>query len=351
MERNWVSCGQMYYDHNATSPIPPNVRAAVEHAMAATWANPSSPHRPGQTAASAVQQARATIARCMGTEPGSVTFTSGATEANAWVLAGSTLPVIASATEHPSVLAWAEELIPVHPNGTIDLEWLEKRLRDQPALVSVMAANNETGVIQPTDTVYNMVKESGGRFHCDATQWVGRMESKLSADYITLSAHKFGGPRGIGALISADPPDPYLRGGAQERGRRGGTLNGPGIIGFAAAIEGLQTILPTERDRLAAFCRTRGAIEIGAEAPRLPNTLCALFEHPGDLIVAGLDLEGVYASTGSACSSGSAQESHVLTAMGLKGAPVRFSFGADTPAGPAIDALTLVLARLEDACV
>ena len=341
----------MYLDHNATSPMPKAVREAVFAAMERHWANPDSPHRLGQDAAMAVQRARTIVAERVGARPKDVTFTSGATEANAWVLGRSSVPVVAAATEHPSVLAWADDVVPVDADGVVNLSALEARLQAGPALVSVMAANNETGVIQPIDEVRKLVHRYGARLHCDATQWVGRMERTPAADWLTVSAHKLGGPRGVGALIGAEtPPESLLRGGAQERGRRGGTVNAPGIIGFGVAVEHAKPAEAMERDRLEAFCRSRGAAIIGEDADRLPNTLCALFSHPGDLIVAGLDLEGVFASTGSACSSGSAQASHVLEAMGVSGVPVRFSLGHDSAAQPAIEALSTVLGRLEDAC-
>lgn len=340
----------MYYDHNATSPMPDTVRKAVSDAMAQTWANPSSPHRLGQASAMAVQAARQVIADRLGVRAKDVTFTSGATEANAWVLGKAQLPVVVAATEHPSVLAWADETIPVDGNGVIDIAALDSRLAESPALVSVMAANNETGVIQPIQEIAAIAHKHGSAFHCDATQWIGRMTGPLKADWLTLSAHKFGGPRGVGALVGQDAPDALLKGGAQERGRRGGTLNVPGIVGFGAAIEALEPYSATERDRLEAFCISKGATVVGAEVDRIPNTLCALFPHPGDLVVAGLDLEGICASTGSACSSGSAQASHVLKAMGISGVPVRFSFGAKTTADSAIKALSTVVERLEDSC-
>jgi len=341
----------MYFDHNATSPMPEVVCSAVSDAMANHWANPSSPHRLGQAAAIAVQRARSIVAERLGVRPKDVTFTSGATEANAWVLGKSSLPVLAASTEHPSVLEWADEVIPVDTNGVVDLDAIERRLRAGPALVSVMAANNETGVIQPIADVRRLCQAAGAPLHCDATQWVGRMPNAVAADWLTVSAHKLGGPRGVGALIGEEPPpEMLLRGGSQERGRRGGTLNAPGIIGFGVALEHSERFSSTERDRLEDFCRSRGAIIVGGAADRLPNTLCALFKHPGDMVVAGLDLEGIFASTGSACSSGSAQASHVLDAMGIRGVPVRFSLGPHTPAQPAIDALQRVLDRLESAC-
>jgi cysteine desulfurase len=294
--------------------------------------------------------ARRTIALRLGVPPKAVFFTSGATEANAWALHGADLPVIASAIEHPSVLEWADEVIGVDPQGVIDLEALEARLKVGPALVCVMAANNETGVIQPIEDVRRLCAENGSRFHCDATQWVGRMEGAILADSITISAHKLGGPRGVGALVTLDPPEALFRGGPQERGRRSGTLNVPGIIGFGQAVSECMPAESTERDALEAFCISRGAAIVGAGAPRLPNTCSAMFSLPGDLIVAAMDLGGLCASTGSACSSGSSQTSHVLGAMGVVGVPVRFSLGPESLAEHAIAVMGPVLDRMETPC-
>jgi len=342
----------MYLDHNATSPMPTAVRDAVVDAMDRFWANPSSPHRLGQAASVQVEQARRVIAERAGVAAKTVHFTSGATEGNAWVLAGQSLPVIASAVEHPSVLAWASETIGADTGGVIDTEALDRRLAEGPAVVSVMAANNETGVIQPVEEIAQICKARGARLHCDATQWFGRFTGPLFGDWITVSAHKFGGPRGVGAMISGLPPTALLQGGKQERGHRAGTLNVPGIIGFGAAINTTQQWDATrgERDKLEQYCLKVGGKTIGTTDSRLPNTASILFDVPGDLIVPALDLQGVQASTGSACSSGANQASHVLKAMSIEGTPVRFSFGPDSKAQPAIDALEAVLGLLEASC-
>ena len=340
----------MYFDHNATSPMSDSVRAAVTHAMGTHWANPNSPHRLGQAAAVQVEMARRTIAMRLGVPPKAVFFTSGATEANAWALHQPGLPVIASAVEHPSVAEWADEVIGVDSEGIIDLDALESRLKKGSAVVCVMAANNETGVIQPIEEVAKLVSDNGSRFHCDATQWVGRMDGIVRADSITVSAHKLGGPRGVGALVTLDPPKSVFRGGGQERGRRAGTLNVPGIIGFGQAVSECSAFDPVQRDTLEAFCVSRGAVILGGGAPRLPNTCSALFSVPGDLLVAGMDLEGLCASTGSACSSGSSQASQVLRAMGVDGIPVRFSLGRDSISEDAISVLGQVLDQMEVPC-
>lgn len=341
----------MYLDHNATSPMPEPVRTAVTDAMSTAWANPSSPHALGQAAAAQVQRCRNIIAERLGVRAKDVFFTSGATEANAWVLGRSDQPVVAASTEHPSVLEWSQETVPVSEFGLLELDVLEERLSTGSALVSVMAANNETGVRQPVEEIGRLCRQYGAAFHCDATQVFGRMNEVIKADFLTVSAHKFGGPRGVGALVTRTPPPGMLRGGQQERGHRAGTLNVPGIIGFAEALQCDRRWDSTERDKLEVFCIEQGARIVGSGTKRLPNTLSVLFGHPGDLLVAALDLHGVFASTGSACSSGSSQSSHVLDAMGLHGTPVRFSFGPESEAQPAIDALVKVLKQLEGACV
>jgi cysteine desulfurase len=221
-------------------------------------------------------------------------------------------------------------------------------------MVSVMAANNETGVIQPTAHVAKLCARYGVCFHSDATQVPGRVPMP-QADAITLSAHKFGGPHGVGALVMATPPEGLLLGGGQERGRRAGTTNTAGIAGMGAAAEvALQqgTFDSGPRDALEAALLDHGAQLIGGGAPRLPNTCTILAKVPGDLIVAALDLAGIAASSGAACSTGSTKSSRTLRAMGLDGMPVRFSFGHDSQAHPASFAQTIVgiIAGVEDAC-
>lgn len=349
-----------YLDHNATCPLLPAARAAMLDAADRLWANPSSPHRAGRDAAMAVDRARRQVAALVQRDARDVIFTSGATEANALALQGSRSAsrpqVWTSAVEHPSALAWADRRLPVDRRGVLDLEQLARALAeagDQVAIVSVMAANNETGVLQPVAEIAPIVRQAGALFHCDATQLPGRLPVRLDADLITLSAHKMGGPRGVGALIGRPAPQPQLRGGPQERGRRAGTHNTPGIVGFGAAAEAVSAqppFEPSRRDRLEAACRALGATILGEGAPRLPNTLSALFQAPGELVVAALDLEGVAVSTGSACASGASEPSHVVEAMGFSGVPVRFSLGPDTEIEAAVEALELVLRRMEGQC-
>jgi len=343
----------MYLDHNATSPMPQRVRDAFLRAVEENWGNPSSAHAHGQRAAMALDCARHQVAALGGWRAKDVTFTAGATEANAWVL--SQMPsaqrpnVVVSAVEHPSVLAWATRIVSVDAQGRVDLDALEEAMDDSVSVVSIMGANNETGVLQPLGPVAEMAKRHGAAFHCDASQLPGRVRLEVPADMITIAGHKFGAPPGIGALIGANPPPALLRGGGQERGRRAGTHNLPGIVamGEAAALavdEG--PLSPVQRDLLEASCIAMGGDVLGGAVERLPNTCCVGFGVPGDLIVTALDLAGVAASTGSACGSGAAKSSHVVAAMGREDIPVRFSFGRESLADPAVQALERIMGQM-----
>lgn len=355
-----VRPASLYLDHNATSPLLPEARAAFVDALDRAWGNPSSPHAAGREAASVLDRARRQVGTLVDRDPRSVVFTSGATEANSLALQGlvsSERPLrVVSAIEHPSVRAWGDLVVACLPNGQVDLVSLDRTLSEHPgriAVVSIMAANNETGVVQPLVEVAACLREHGVPLHVDATQLPGRLPVRVPADLITLSAHKFGGPRGAGCLVVPAGLQPrmaaLLRGGPQERGLRGGTENVAACAGMgaAAAAAARHTLSPAPRDALEAACRALGAVILGADAPRLPNTVTALFDVPGDLLVMGLDLEGVAASTGSACSSGAAKPSHVVEAMGLSGVPLRLSTGWDTPSQipEAVAALRAVVAR------
>ncbi len=302
-----------------------------------------------------LDRARQQVGALVGRDPRQVFFTSGATESNAWALRGlGPGLVLTSAVEHPSVLAWADRIAPVDRRGVVDVAALRAQaasLAGELAVISVMAANNETGVLQPIAEIAALARSLGVPFHCDATQLPGRLRMEIDADLITLSAHKFGGPRGVGALVTALELDPLLRGGPQERQRRAGTHNIPAIAGMGAAAAVLGAMDPGPRDALEATCRALGARILGEGAPRLPNTLSVLFGVPGDLVVMALDLEGVCASNGSACSSGAAADSHVLAAMGLSGIPVRFSVGADAEVGEVCRIIERVIKTMEASCV
>ena len=343
----------MYADHNATAPLDPAVRAAMREAEEEAWANPSSPHAAGRRAAARLDLARRAIAARLDLPARAVRFTSGATEANAWALAGRR--VLASAVEHPSVRAWASGFVPVDGQGVVHLDALDAALRAGGwDLVSVMAANNETGVLQPIDEVAALCRAHGVPLHVDAAQMPGRLPLPAVGDWMTLTTHKCGGPRGVGALIVRGPePAPLLRGGPQERGTRAGTEPVPLVVGLAAALcRDLPPFDPAPRDALEAAVRRLGGEVLGAAAPRLPNTCCALFSAPGDLLVMALDLAGVAASTGAACSSGAARPSEVLAAMGLPGrVPVRFSLGREErDTAPLAAALEQALAAMEGSC-
>src|SRR5450755_231293 len=354
---------RVYLDWNATTPL----RREAREAMAAAWelaGNPSSVHAEGRQARRLVEEARASIAGAIGALPRNVIFASGGTEANALALTprlrrGSGLPVkrlLVSAIEHASVLSGGrfpvEEvgIVSVTSSGLLDLDRLRAMLADgPPALVSVMLANNETGAVQPVAEAGEIVHQAGGLLHVDAIQAFGKIAfdiNAMNADLVTLSAHKIGGPKGIGALVLAEGllgPEPLLRGGGQELGRRAGTENVAGIAGFGAAASAAMSSLQNEsvrveslRNRLESGLRqTPGVIVFSHEAPRVPNT--TLFTVPGmkaETAVIGFDLAGIAVSSGSACSSGKVQPSHVLEAMGFgpeiaQGA-VRLSLGWST---------------------
>jgi cysteine desulfurase len=332
--------------------------------------NPSSVHGEGRTARRLIEEAREQVARLAGADPADVVFTSGGTEANALALtpsvmrAGDRTPqerLLLSAIEHPSVKtggrfpADAVSEIPVTAQGIADLAALKAMLANHVsvggrALVSIMLANNETGVIQPVRAAADIVHEAGGLLHVDAVQAPGRMPldlGALGADLLTLSAHKLGGPKGTGALVRAPGihiSELLIKGGGQERGSRAGTENVSGIAGFGAAAAAARQSLEADvarmrgmRDRLETDLRatTPQAVIFGADAPRLPNTtLFALSGIKAETAVIAFDLDGVAVSSGAACSSGKVQPSHVLGAMGvpaaLSGGAIRVSLGPAT---------------------
>jgi cysteine desulfurase len=354
---------RVYLDWNATTPL----RSEARQAMADAWelsGNPSSVHTEGRKARRLVEDARAAIAAAVGARPQDVIFSSGGTEANALALtpglrrgAGQKVErLLVSAIEHTSVLAGgrfrAEAIgtIKVTGAGLVDLDHLRARLAEGPAaLVSVMSANNETGAVQPVAEVARIVHETGGLLHVDAIQAFGKIPRDLNSmgsDLITLSAHKIGGPKGAGAVVLAEDVqglEPLLRGGGQELGRRAGTENVAGISGFGAAAKAAMIALGPDAARLGGLRnqledglkQTPGMIVFSEDVPRLPNT--TLFTVPGlkaETAVIGFDLAGIAVSSGSACSSGKVQPSHVLEAMGLgrelaQGA-VRLSLGWST---------------------
>ncbi|KPF71915.1 cysteine desulfurase [alpha proteobacterium AAP81b] len=328
---------RVYLDHAATTPVLPAAIAAMAEA-AACVGNPASVHAAGRAANGLVERARDRIAAWAGVAPERIVFTSGGTEALALALNGSgAARVLAGATEHSAVLAARDdiELLPVDRAGVIDLSALAEALARGPALVAIQHANNETGVVQPIDEIAAMVREAGGRLLVDAVQSAGKLPLP-AADFVALSAHKLGGPMGVGALIVADPASlvAIQKGGGQERGRRGGTPNIPGIAGFAAAVCAARdwAAVAVRRDHLETRLVAAGARSNGAGAPRLPNI--ASIALPGVAAatqVIALDLAGFEVSAGAACSSGRTRASHVLAAMGLPADDaIRVSLGPAT---------------------
>jgi len=341
---------RVYLDHNATSPLRPEAREAVLEALAC-GGNPSSVHADGRAARRRLEDARERIARRLGVAPARIVFTSGGTEADNLALHQAEGPVLVSAIEHPAVLEARPDAlrIPVTPEGVVDLAALETLLQEhRPQLVAVMLANNETGAIQPVAEVARLVHARGALLFVDAVQAPGRIPfapDALGADLLALSAHKIGGPAGIGALVVRDGLElrPLLRGGGQERRRRSGTENLAGAMGMAAALDAVcdeeALRIRKLRDEMEeALEREVPEVRIlGRSVPRLPNTSCiALPGVDATTQLVRLDLDGISVSAGSACSSGKIGRSHVLAAMGLppgiaRGA-IRVSLGWSTTA-------------------
>ena len=349
----------IYLDHNATARVRPQAIAAMTQVMEHVG-NPSSIHAAGRTARAVMEQARADIGALISAPDSTVIFTSGGTEANTIAIesavAAGARRLIVSAIEHDSVqetsriLGVEVEVLPVDSDGVADLGWLRERLArwdaaDGKPFVALMLANNETGVIQPVVEVSEIVRAADGWLHVDAIQAAGKIavdSRALGADTLSISAHKLGGPQGIGALTFGPRATLSRRqhGGGQERGRRGGTENLPGIAGFGAAavaaLAGLEAYQARAiwRDAVADRLKAAGGVVMGEAAPRLPNTICiATPDFTSDLQVMGLDLAKVMISAGSACSSGKVKASPVLMAMGqgdLAGCAIRVSGGWDT---------------------
>jgi cysteine desulfurase len=333
----------IYLDYNATAPLREASFAAMTRALRQTG-NPSSVHRAGRQSRRLLEEAREAIAAIIGADPAGIIFTSGGTEANN--LALSAFPgrkIAASAVEHPSILKGSvDRVIPVDGDGVVEPAALEAELGDGPALVSVMLANNETGVIQPISQIAEIAHRHGALLHVDAVQALGKLPidmQSLGADLISLSAHKIGGPQGVGALVLRDPDlelAPRMIGGGQERRHRAGTENVAGIAGFAAAVKDLGddgARLARLRDDMERACLSAipELVRFGHKVGRLPNTSClAIPGLPAQTLLMALDLEAVAVSAGSACSSGKLAPSAVLLAMGedtLAGSAVRISIG------------------------
>ncbi|HEX6037220.1 cysteine desulfurase family protein [Longimicrobium sp.] len=356
----------VYLDHAATTPPRPEVQAAMLRVLGERWGNPSSVHRWGRDARATLDDARARLAAVIGASPAEIVFTRGGTEADNLAVRGraraeGARAVAVSAIEHKAVLATADALaaegvpvraIVVDGDGLVEVDALTEIARsDRPAVVSVMWANNETGAIQPVERIAALCADAGVAFHTDAVQALGKVPVRMDAIPATLaafSAHKLGGPRGTGALFVRRGTKlyPLLHGGGQERGLRSGTEDVAGAVGLALAAELAESEreaemarLATLRDRLqTGLCaRVPGLRVNAAGAPRLPTILNV--SAPGadaEMLLMALDREGVAVSSGSACSSGAVEPSHVLTAMGLPaevaGPSVRFSLARETTA-------------------
>ncbi len=341
----------VYLDHNASADLRPEARAAVERALA-LGGNGSSVHRHGRRVRAEIESARDAVAELCGVDRDAVVFTSGGTEANNQVVQGaSTRRVLVSAVEHPSVatVTLRAEVVPVNRDGVVDLAALGEMLSEngEGALVCIMAANNETGVVQPVAEAAEVVRRAGAILHCDAVQAPGKIDfdaRTLGAHTYAVSGHKIGAPAGVGALIAADPsarPDALIRGGGQERYHRSGTENLIGIAGFGAAAAATASAWREEaehtralRDELEQRLGNRAEVA-GARAPRLPNTCNIILTGvESETQVMALDLAGISVSAGAACSSGKVRKSAVLDAMGYgeeeAGSAIRVSLGRNS---------------------
>ncbi len=353
----------LYLDHNATTPLHPEAREALFQCLDGGFGNPSSLHREGRRARELIEAARETVAAALGVKVPEIAFTSGGTEADNLALRGvmgsgkeKGRHIVTTAIEHPAVLETCRALensgctvtyVQPEGNGVVSVAAIADALRPDTAVVSVMAANNETGCLQPVREIGSLVREKGIVFHTDAVQAFGRVAdfkpAEWECDLLSLSAHKVNGPKGVGALYvrKGIPMASQLAGGSQERGLRGGTENVAGIAAFAQAVrvlmrEGAEEArrLGALRDKLEAaiLSRIEGTVVNGSGAPRLSNTTSIAFEGcRADLLVMALDLRGIAVSAGSACASGSVRHSHVLMAMGrgkeAASSSLRFSLG------------------------
>ena len=354
---------RIYLDHNATTPLRPEVLEAMCAALRDLPGNPSSTHAEGAAARAALEQARAQVAAAIGAAPGTILFTSGATESNNTALAGclratetaGRREIVTSCVEHPSVSeplsaleqrGWRVQRLPVHRDGLLDPDVFAAALGAHTALAAILWANNETGVVQPVRRLVEIARARGVPIHLDATQCIGKLPvdvQALGVDSLAASGHKQNGPKGVGLLYVRPGAafEPLLRGGPQERRRRGGTENLAGIVGLGVACE-LARREGTERAARAAALRDRlwegiaskipGAQRNGSTQAMLPNTLnVRLPGVAGDVLLEALDLEGVAVSAGAACHSGSVEPSRILLAMGLSEqearSSLRFSVG------------------------
>lgn len=374
---------RVYLDNNASTPVLPEVLDAMRPYFGETFGNASSIHHHGQETRAAVERARESVAALLGCRSSEIVFTSGGTEADNLALTGVTQEgdhVITSSIEHHAVLFAGKHLeergcevtyLPVDGRSLIDPDDVRRALRPDTKLISIMMANNETGVLQPVEEIGKIAAEADVFFHTDAVQAVGKVAvdvKRIGCDLLSISGHKIHGPQGVGALYvrKGTRLQPLFYGGRHERSRRAGTENVPGIVALGKAAElsmlGLESgddkKTAALRDRLQAgmLAQVEEAGINGDGAPRVPNTTNIYFDHiDGEAMVIALDLKGLAVSTGAACSSGAIEPSHVLMAMGLRAdrarASIRFSLGKQNTAEDVDFALALVpetVARLRE---
>jgi cysteine desulfurase len=357
----------IYFDYNATTPLDPAVREAMLPFLGEIWGNPSSVHHVGRRARSALDDLRDRAAKVLGARPSEVVFTSGGTESNNLAVFGAARllkpkgrHLITSVIEHHAVLNCFDYLekkegfkitrLPVDPEGRVSVDDLKRAIRPDTILVSIMAANNEIGTLQPVAELGAVCRERGVVFHTDAVQWFGKEPfenvGQFNADLVSACAHKFHGPKGAGLLFVRSPlfPEPILFGGGHENERRAGTENLAGIAGLVAGLEKFvkspvfnrAKLAPLTAKLLGVIQKNTGAEFVGSRENRLANTVAFVVRNADSIaLLAGLDMEGVCASSGSACSAGSLEPSHVIVALGKRSQAnslVRFSLGRDSTA-------------------
>ena len=374
---------RVYLDNNATTPVLPEVLEAMRPYFGEHFGNASSIHHHGQETRAAVERARESVAALLGCRPAEVVFTSGGTEADNLAIAGLVRPgdhVVSSTIEHHAVLNSCKRLeergievtyVPVDGRGLVDPNDVRRALRPNTRLVTIMMANNETGVLQPVVEIGKVCAEADVYFHTDAVQAASKVPirvKEIGCDLLSISGHKFHAPQGVGALFvrKGTTLEPLFHGGSHERSRRAGTENVPGIVGLGKAAELALKGFELKDDRDIAALRDRLESSIlrnvesagvnGQGAPRVPNTSNIYFDYiEGEALIISLDLKGLAVSTGAACSSGAIEPSHVLTAMGLRPdrarASIRFSLGKQNTAEDVDFAVQLVpasVARLRE---
>jgi len=374
---------RIYFDNNATTPVLPEVLEAMQRYYAEYFGNASSIHHHGQETRAAVERARESVAALLDCRASEIVFTSGGTEADNLGIFGLVQPgdhVISSTVEHHAVLNSCKHLeslgcgvtyVPVDGRGVVDPDDVRRAIRPATKLITIMMANNETGVLQSVQEIAKVAAEADVYFHTDAVQAAGKVPisvREIGCDLLSISAHKMHGPQGVGALYARKGTKlrPMLYGGSHERSRRAGTENVPGIVGLGKAAEIAKQALTRGDAREIAAMRQRiedtilAEVEAtgvnGAGAPRVPNTTNIYFDYiEGEVLVIALDLKGMAVSTGAACSSGAIEPSHVLTAMGMPAerarASLRFSLGKQNTADEVDFALSLIpqsVARLRE---